>query len=81
MTILNGSHVTRAKPRHAALLRQVPRPLALPAERSARTEPEIPDRSPVSPGNARKTPARSRQPFPATVPQPRNISRTNLLSP
>jgi hypothetical protein len=81
MTILNGSHVTRAKPRRIALQRQVLRPLARPAERSARTEPKIPNRSPFSPGNARKTPARSRQPLPATVPQPRNISRTNLLSP
>ncbi len=81
MTILNGSHVTRAKPRRVALQRQVLRPLARPAERSARTEPEIPNRLPFSPRNARKTPARSRQTLPATVPQPRNISRTNPLSP
>jgi hypothetical protein len=81
MTIGDGTHVTSAKPHHAALQRQALRPLAQATQQSARTEPATPDRSPIDPATASKTATKSRQPLPATVPQLRNISRTNLLSP
>jgi hypothetical protein len=81
MTIGDATHVTSAKPHHAALQRQALRPRALATQQSACTEPAIPNRSPISPVTASKTHAGSRQPLRATLPQPRNISRPNLLSP
>ena len=81
MTIGDGTHVTSAKPHHAALQRQALRPLALATQQSACTEPAIPGRSPIDPATASKTAAKSRQPLRATLPQPRNTSRPNLLSP
>ena len=81
MTIRDATHVTGAKPHHAAAQRQALRPLDLATEQSARTEPAIPNRSPISTGTARKTHAGSRQPLRATLPQPQNIRRPNQLSP
>jgi hypothetical protein len=81
MTIRHGTHVTGMKPHHAAVQRQALRPLALATKQSARTEPASPDRSPIGPATASKTPAGSRQPLRATLPQPRNTTRPNLLSP
>ena len=81
MTIRDATHVTGAKPHHAAAQRQALRPLALVTEQSARTEPAIPEQSPIDPSTASKTHAGSRQPLRATLPQPRNTNRPNLLSP
>ena len=81
MTIRDGTHVTGAMPHHVTVQRQALRPLALDTEQSARTEPAIPDLSPIGADTTRKTPAGSRQPLPATLPQPRNFSRPNPLSP
>ena len=81
MTISDGTHVTGAKPRHAAVQRQAPRPLALEMPAAIFTRRETPLTLPIGPGSAGKTNARSRQLLPATVPQPRNISRPNPLSP
>ena len=81
MTISDGTHVTGAQPRHAVLQRRAPRPLVLATEPPARTDPEMPDRAPIGPAAATKTEARSHQPLLATMPQPRNTSRPNPLSP
>ena len=81
MTISDATHVTGAKPRHAAVQRQAPRPLALEMPAAIFTRRETPLRPRIGPSSARKTNARSRQLFPVTVPQPRNISRPNLLFP
>ena len=81
MTIRHGPQFTGAKPHHTAAQRQALRPLALATEQSARTKPAIPDRSPISPGTASKTHARSPQPLRASLQQPRNTSCPNPLSP
>ncbi len=81
MTIRDSAHVTDAKPRHAAVQRQAPRPRALEMPAAIFTRRETPLRPRIGPGSTRKTNARSRQLFPVTVPQPRNISRPNLLFP
>jgi hypothetical protein len=70
MTIGDATHVTSAKPHHAALQRQALRPRALATQQSACTEPAIPNRSPISPVTASKTHAGSRQPLRATCHSP-----------
>ncbi len=81
MTISDGTHVTGAKPRHAAVQRQAPRPLALEMPAAIFTRRETPLRPRIGPGSARKTNARSRHPLLATMPRPWNIGRPNPLSP
>jgi hypothetical protein len=62
MTIGDATHVTSAKPHHAALQRQALRPRALATQQSACTEPAIPNRSPISPVTASKTHAAATAP-------------------
>ncbi len=81
MTISDGPHVTDTKPQHAAVQWHAPRQLAPAMPAAIFTRRETPLRPRIGPGSASKTNARSRQLFPVTVPQPRNISRPNLLFP
>lgn len=81
MTIRDSAHVTDAKPRHAAVQRQAPRPLALEMPAAIFTRRETSLRPRIGPSSARKTNARSPQPLLATMPKPRNIGRPNPLSP
>jgi len=81
MTIRHDTHVTGAKPRHAAMQRQAPRQLAPARPEAVSALREKPVKSRINPRSTSRAPARSGQPHLATVPQPRNIGLPNLLSP
>ena len=81
MTIRDSAHVTGAKPRHATVQRQAPRPLAPEMPAALFTRRKTPRRLRIGPGTARNINAKPRQPLSATAPQPRNTRRPNLLSP